>query len=76
MYGPGRDLFYENRNGKVIDVNHRMGYWITTWKNLLQKIKTEQESQYYEGQLYMTINGSSCWIGGDESQYGYFTDSY
>ena len=76
FYGPGRDLFYENRDGLVIDSNHRMGYWITTWKNLVNKVKSHQESQYYSGQLYMTINGSSCWIGGDDSQQGYFTENY
>lgn len=75
-WGPGRDLFPENARGDVIDVTHTMGFWITTWKNLVGKIKSVQESQYYSGQLYMTINNCSCWPGGDISSSGYFSDTY
>ena len=75
-WGPGRDLFPENARGDVIDVTHTMGFWITTWKNLVGKIKSVQESQYYSGQLYMTINNCSCWPGGDVSSSGYFSDTY
>ena len=75
-WGPGRDLFPENADGQVVDVTHTMGFWITTWKNLVGKIKSVQESQYYSGQLYMTINNCSCWPGGDVSSSGYFSDTY
>ena len=75
-WGPGRDLFPENLDGDLVDTTHMMGFWITTWKNLLGKIKSVQESQYYSGQLYMTINNCSCWPGGDVSSSGYFPDTY
>ena len=73
-WGPGRDLFPENAQGDVVDGTHLMGFWITTWKNLLGKVKSRQESQYYSGQLYMTINNCSCWPGGETSPSGYFSD--
>lgn len=76
FYGPGRDLFFENRDGLAIDNTHRMGYWITTWTNLLGKVKSRQESQYYSGKLYMTINGASSWMGADASEDGYFMAEY
>ena len=76
FYGPGRDLFFENKEGRAIDNSHKMAYWITTWKNLLNNVKSRQESQYYSGKLYMTINGASSWMGADTSEKGYFTEEY
>lgn len=76
FYGPGRDLFFENKEGREIDNSHKMAYWITTWKNLLNNVKSRQESQYYSGKLYMTINGASSWMGADTSEKGYFTEEY
>ena len=76
FYGPGRDLFFENRGGAIVDSNHKMAYWMTTWRNLLNKVKSRQESQYYSGKLYMTINGASSWMGADASENGYFTAEY
>ena len=76
FYGPGRDLFPGNRDGALIDNNHKMAFWITTWKNLLNNVKSQQESQYYSGELYMTINGASSWMGADRSEKGFFTDEY
>lgn len=76
LWGSGRDLFFENATGTVVDGNHKMSFWITTWKNLVGKIKSQQESKYYSGQLYMTINNCSCWPGAEKSEYGYFTDAY
>ena len=76
FYGPGRDLFADNRKGELIDNNHKMAFWITTWKNLLNNVKSQQESQYYSGQLYMTVNGASSWMGADKSKYGFFTAEY
>ena len=75
-WGPGRDLFSENASGNVIDPTHKMGFWITEWTNLLGKYKSTQESRYYSGQLYMTINNCSCWPGGDSSEYGSFPEIY
>ena len=76
FYGPGRDLFFENKEGRAIDNSHKMAYWITTWKNLLNNVKSHQESQYYSGKFYMTINGASSWMGADTSKKGYFTEEY
>ena len=76
MYGPGRDLFFENRTGTALNNVHEMMYWITRWKTVLGKTRTKQQSQSYSGQLYMTINGASAWTGCDTSEYGYFTSSY
>ena len=72
--GSGRDLFAENSDGTLLDNNHKMAFWITTWKNLLGKVKSQQESKYYTGQLYMTINGCSCWPGADDSEHGFFVN--
>lgn len=76
FYGPGRDLFFENKDGTLIDNVHMMGFWITTWKNLANNVKSQQESQYYSGDLYMTINGASSWMGANASENGYFTAGY
>lgn len=76
MYGPGRDLFFDNRTGTALNNVHEMIYWITRWKTILGKTRTKQQSQSYSGQLYMTINGSSAWTGCDTSEYGYFTAAY
>jgi hypothetical protein len=76
MYGPGRDLFSENRTGTAVNNIHEMMYWITRWKTVLGKTRTKQQSQSYTGQLYMTINGASAWTGCDTSENGYFTASY
>ena len=76
FYGPGRDLFPANRDGQLFDGKHKMAYWITTWKNLLNNVKSRQESQYYSGKLYMTINGASSWMGANATENGYFTDGY
>lgn len=72
FWGAGRDLFAENADGTLMDNDHTMSFWIATWKNLLGKIKSRQESKRYSGQLYMTINGCSCWPGADASEYGCF----
>ena len=46
-----------------------------TWKPLIGKtIKTEQVSKGYTGQLYMTINGASCWAGCNTSEFGCYID--
>lgn len=76
FYGPGRDLFSDNRDGSLVDGRHRMAYWITTWKNLVNNVKSKQESQYYSGKLYMTINGASSWMGANATENGYFADGY
>ena len=76
MYGPGRDLFSENRTGGALNNVHQMSYWMLRWKNLVGKTQTEQSSQSYSGQLYMTINSASAWTGCDTSEYGYFTGTY
>ena len=76
LYGPGRDLFFENRTGGAIDNVHHMRFRYTTWKNLLGKLKSQQEEQKYEGQLYMTINGMTSWPGGTNEPLGYFSDAY
>ena len=75
FYGPGRDLFPGNRNGSLVNVNHKAEYWMETWKPLIGKtIKTEQVSKGYTGQLYMTINGASCWAGCNTSEFGCYID--
>ena len=63
LYGTGRDIFTENRNGSAINNVHEMAFWMKRWKNLVGKTKTKQTSQKYTGQLYMTINGCSTWTG-------------
>lgn len=75
-YGPGRDLFFENKNGNLIDNEHCESIWISTWKNLLGRVKTEQRCCTYEGQLYMTINGCSNWPGSSKEANGYYSDTY
>ena len=76
LYGTGRDIFTENRNGSAINNVHEMAFWMKRWKNLVGKTKTKQTSQKYTGQLYMTINGCSTWTGCDTSESGFFTDDY
>ena len=68
---PGRDLFEEKR-GEEAFCEHRMCYKVSVWKNLLGKTKSKQNSKYYQGQLFMTINGASSWVGADTSADGYF----
>lgn len=75
FFGPGRDLFEENRYGNVIDGYHSMGYGITTWKPMIgSAIRTRQTSKYYNADLYMTINGASAWCGNDITEDGFFDD--
>ena len=68
---PGRDLFDEIKNVEEYKM-HRMYYKVTRWKNLVGKIKTKQNSKYYKGNLYMTINGASSWVGACTYEAGYF----
>ena len=73
FYGPGRDLFSENRNGDLVNVYHHMVFKITTWKPMIgSSIRTRQTEKHYDAQLYMTINGASVWTGCDMTPSGYF----
>lgn len=68
---PGRDLFAEKK-GDASFCKHQMYYKVSVWKNLLGKTKSQQNSKYYKGQLYVTINGASSWVGADTSENGFF----
>lgn len=68
---PGRDLFAEKK-GVGAFCKHEMGYKVSVWKNLVGKAKSEQNSKYYKGQLFMTINGASSWVGADTTENGFF----
>ena len=68
---PGRDLFAEKK-GVGAFCKHEMGYKVSVWKNLVGKTKSEQNSKYYKGQLFMTINGASSWVGADTTENGFF----
>lgn len=72
LYGPGRDLFDENRNGEAQNNIHEMKYWVARYENWVGTMKTRQVSQSYKGQFYMTINGASSWTGCDTSEFGCF----
>ena len=76
FYGPGRDLFFENKNQEFYSHTHILGYWINIWKNLANKIKTQHKLKGYSGHCYMTINNYVLWEGRDTSSDGYFTDTY
>ena len=70
--GCGRDLFRGNTGN--LDPYHRMKMSIATWKPMIgSRINTQQQERTYTAQLYMTINGASCWCGNDLSEYGYQT---
>ena len=68
---PGRDLFEEKRGFDVF-CKHQMFYKVSVWENLLGKTKSRQNSKFYKGQFFMTINGASSWVGADTSVDGYF----
>lgn len=72
LYGAGRDLFPENSDGTLVNNVHEMKFCVNRWKNLVGKIKTEQSSRSYKGQLYMTVNGSTTWTGCDTSEFGFY----
>ena len=68
---PGRDLFAEKKGAEAF-CKHEMGYKVSVWKNLVGKTKSLQNSKYYKGQFFMTINGASSWVGADTSENGFF----
>ena len=69
--GPGRDLFSETATVPVAtNRRHSLEFMIEVWKNLFGKLKTRQYCRSYAGWSYMTINGASAWVGGDDSEYG------
>ena len=74
-YAPGRDLFYEKKGDDAFYM-HESGYEVKFWKNLVNKSKSEQINKFYVGNFYMTINGSSTWVGADSTFDGYFTSQY
>ena len=74
-YSPGRDLFYEKKGDDTFYM-HESGYKVKYWRNLANKSKSEQVSKFYVGNFYMTINGSSTWVGADSTFDGYFTNEY
>ena len=75
FFGPGRDLFAETRSVPVAtNRRHTLEFLIEIWKNLFGKVKTHQCSRHYTGSSYMTINGASAWVGGDDSDYGVSAD--
>lgn len=76
LYGSGRDLFFENRRGELIENDHRMYYKVSRWKDTSGMVNIVQDASYYLGWMYMTVNGASSWTGCDESEYGYFTENY
>jgi len=76
LYGSGRDLFSANKDGTLIDNMHTVVYSVQTWTNFFGVIQTAQKNKKYSGQLYMTINDSQNWPGGDFSQYGFFDGDF
>lgn len=71
----GRDLFSENEDGSVVGRHHKMGMKISTWRQAIgKKVRTSLKSRFYDAQLYMTINGASCWCGNDITEAGYFPE--
>ena len=71
----GRDLFPENSHGSVVARHHKMGMKVATWKQAIgSKVRTSLKSRYYTAQLYMTVNGASCWCGNDLSEDGYYPE--
>lgn len=71
----GRDLFSENSDGSVVARHHKMGMKVATWKQAIgSKVRTSLKSRYYTAQLYMTVNGASCWCGSDLTEDGYYQE--
>ena len=66
--GPGRDLFQETR-AQAYQKNrrHTLEYLVEVWKNQSGQLRTKQYSRTYVG-------GSSSWLGGDTSDYGFTAD--
>lgn len=67
---PGRDLFAAEASSADL-LRHESGYKVKCWRNISNKLKTEQVSRHYKGKLYMTVNGVSNWVGADVSEYGF-----
>lgn len=86
FFGTGRDLFFENKEGKIMGNNiHFVTYGINIWKPMIgNKINTQQavkdyDVEFFLGSIYMSINGCSVWSAPQGINYnaqGYFTDKY
>ena len=73
--GPGRDLFAETRNVPVTtNRRHTLDFLVVVWTNFFGKVKTQLYRRSYSGGSFMTVNGASAWIGGDDSDYGVSAD--
>ena len=75
FWGPGRDLFSETRDASVTaNRRHTLEFLIDVWTNFFGTVKTQLYRRRYVGGSFLTVNGASAWVGGDDSEYGISAD--